>query len=287
MSDALATLYSRSDAFKRKLIDALRNPKLTAEQLGGRVSDDLRSAREQLSAAADEGPTFGPASRALAMKMAEAYSPVGITKVVGPQSEALEMARRNGVKMLGLPESNTAMDRAKALGFDVNAPMYHATEKDFQAFVPSTKGKLGAGVYLSPSSRYAEKYVGDEARVLPVFTRGKFANDAERTDIADAVRVEMMKTNPNFSVQDWKQNIDKAMQARGFDGTEIQMERTVYDPSLIRSRFAAFDPARANENNLLAGMLPLGAMALPKDEQGKKKDNSQELINALRKKKSE
>jgi hypothetical protein len=252
MSDALATIYSRSDAFKRKLIDALRNPRLAAEQIGGRVTDDLRSAREQLSAATDEGPNFGPASRTLAMKMAEAYNPVGMTKVV-----------------------------------DVNAPMYHATDKDFQSFIPSTKGKLGAGVYLSPSSRYAEKYAGDEARVLPVVTRGKFANDAERTDVADAVRLEMMKSNPNFSVPDWKRNIDKALQERGFDGTEMHMERTVYDPSRIRSRFAAFDPARSNEPDLLAGMLPLGAMALPKEEPGKKKDNAQELINALRKRKSE
>lgn len=287
MGDVLAGVYSRSDAFKRKLIDALRNPGATVDQVTGRMVDDLRSAREQLSAAASEGTTYGPATEALAMKMANAYSPGGMTKVVGPQSEALEIARQNGVKMLGLPEANTAMDRAKALGFDVNAPMYHATDKDFQSFIPSTKGKLGAGVYLSPNSKYAERYSGDEARVLPVLTRGKFANDAERTDIADAVRVEMMKANPNFSVQDWKRNIDKAMQDRGFDGTEMHMERTVYDPSLIRSRFAAFDPARVNKNDLLAGMLPLGAIAVPAggDNQSKKQALTKEIIDALRKKK--
>jgi len=33
-----------------------------------------------------------------------------------PRDEALETARKNAVKMLGLPENNTAMDRAQALG---------------------------------------------------------------------------------------------------------------------------------------------------------------------------
>ena len=79
MSDVLAGVYSRSDAFKRKLIDALRNPGATVDQLKGRMVDDLRSAREQISAAADEGVNYGPASRALAMKMGEAYNPAGIT----------------------------------------------------------------------------------------------------------------------------------------------------------------------------------------------------------------
>ena len=35
-----------------------------------------------------------------------------------PREQALETARQNAVKMLGLPESNTAMDRARAMGFD-------------------------------------------------------------------------------------------------------------------------------------------------------------------------
>ena len=57
-----------------------------------------------------------------------------------PQSEALEIARKNAVKMLGLPENNTAMDRARAMGFDT--PAYHGTPYgDFSEFKKSEIGK--------------------------------------------------------------------------------------------------------------------------------------------------
>lgn len=272
MAGLLGQVFSAGNVARRKLTDLLGNPVLSAQQIVGNLNDRARVLNEMTSAAAQEGVNYGPASRQLAGLLAEAYSPVGM---VAPRSEALKIAQKNAAKSikeggLGLPPDNTPMDRAKAMGFDVDTTMYHATDKDFSAFIPSTKGKLGAGVYLSPSSRYAEKYVGDEARVLPVLSRGKFADDAQRTEIADAVREEMMKSNPNFSVQDWKRNIDKAMQDLGFDGTEMYMERTVYDPSLIRSRFAAFDPARIKENDLLAGVLPLSLLA--DEEQRKKAD---------------
>lgn len=79
MSEALGAVYSAADSFKRKLIDALRNPGATVDQMKGRMVDDLRGAREQLSAAADEGAKFGPKTRALAERMADAYNPGGIT----------------------------------------------------------------------------------------------------------------------------------------------------------------------------------------------------------------
>jgi len=42
----------------------------------------------------------------------------------------------------------------------------------------------------------------------------------------------------------------------------------IQDPSLVRSRFAAFDPKRKNEADILAGVLPLGLLA---DEEQRKK----------------
>ena len=42
----------------------------------------------------------------------------------------------------------------------------------------------------------------------------------------------------------------------------------IVPPWNIRSRFAAFDPARINENDLLAGALPFGLLA---DEETRKK----------------
>ena len=37
---------------------------------------------------------------------------------------------------LGLPADNTAMDRARAMGFDVDNPVYHGTNFDIEAFDP-------------------------------------------------------------------------------------------------------------------------------------------------------
>ncbi len=50
-----------------------------------------------------------------------------------PQDEALETARKNAVTMLGLPENNTAMDRARAMGFEPQAG-FHGTTGDIKKF---------------------------------------------------------------------------------------------------------------------------------------------------------
>ena len=78
MDGVLADVFSRSDAFKRKLIDALRNPRAKLEQVVGDANDRARALNEMTAAAGAEKELYGPASQALAMKMAEGYSPVGM-----------------------------------------------------------------------------------------------------------------------------------------------------------------------------------------------------------------
>lgn len=332
MSDALATIFSRSDAFKRKLVDALRNPRLAAEQFVGDANDRARVLNEMTSAAAQEGAEFGPASRALAMKMAEAYGPTGMTKIVGPQSAALEAARKNAVKMLGLPENNTAMDRAKALGF--TDEVYHGTRADIPAFDHSKLGEYtGArtaqlGTFTTDNPNLANLFASaDEgANVIPLLMNksygGKEALELghrtakERTaaglkgdaftSMQNAIARKAGKSSwddvTSQDVKAWRDAVGKNYGSVNLLNTSMDSAggataRTIANPyhdfnialhpQQLRSRFAAFDPARVNENNLLAGMLPLGAMALPQEEKGKKKDNAQEVIDALRKRKPE
>lgn len=67
---------------------------------------------------------------------------------------AHEEARKNAVKMLGLPESNTAMDRAKALGADLERPLYHGSMHDVSNVDLSRSdigGHAGQGFYMTPS----------------------------------------------------------------------------------------------------------------------------------------
>jgi hypothetical protein len=53
---------------------------------------------------------------------------------------AHELAQKNAIEMLGLPRNNTAMDRAKALGFDTDNVVYHGTDSEIKSIKPSMLG---------------------------------------------------------------------------------------------------------------------------------------------------
>lgn len=85
---------------------------------------------------------FGNASMALAagpVAATRAIRGAKSAKTLAPQAQALETARQNAVKMLGLPENNTAMDRARAMGFDTEA--FHGTTADIRMFAPEFLGE--------------------------------------------------------------------------------------------------------------------------------------------------
>jgi len=171
-----------------------------------------------------------------------------------PQQAALDLAQQRAALPveqggLGLPATNTPDMRAAAMGFDVNNPLYHATDVDFASIRSSLQGKLGAGVYVSPSSQYAEKYTSlnaaGNARVLPLVARGKLADDDVAMNIAESIRQEMAAQNPNFSVAEWKKRTTQALADAGYAGRNMSgLESVITDPSNVRSRFAAFDPFR-------------------------------------------
>jgi hypothetical protein len=196
---------------------------------------------------------FAPTSRpAMSAIKATKGMPVGLSiKDVGaPQEAALRLAQQRAALPvekggLGLPAGNTAEQRAKAMGFDVNNPQYHATDVDYESIRPSRTGKMGAGVYMSPSSKYAEKYVGENSRVLPLVTRGQFANEDVAMDIAESIRQKMASQNPDFSVPEWKRQTTQGISDAGYAGQSFSgLESVVTNPENIRSRFAAFDPFR-------------------------------------------
>jgi len=82
---------------------------------------------------------------------------------------------------LGLPANNTAMDRARAMGFDVEA--YHGTSADFPEFSLGGYGVHGnvggTGVYLGDpdtASSYAlsaASMTDNPSNVMPLLSRGK------------------------------------------------------------------------------------------------------------------
>ena len=260
-----------------------------------------------------------------------------------PQEQALRLAQKNAAKPiseggLGLPPDNTAMDRAKAMGFDT--PIYHATSADFGEFVPSSL--RGASYFASSPERAmrgakagaADRLgAGQPDRVMPLLARSQevegltiskpqrewfnsLPQEATESQVEslmnkapkdgywfmwyDEIQLpsgefKYIKKQEPFVSYEQAVKTNKDIYGRGFsDYSDASSERfasemaknqgrgaylqndesglamAVVDPSIVRSRFAAFDPARRNEADILAGVLPLSLLA--DEEQRKKAD---------------
>ena len=208
-----------------------------------------------------------------------------IKSVKTPFEIAHNIAQKNAVEMLGLHPENTAMDRAKALGFDVDNPMYHGTTKDFPAFDPEKTNDIGfhfgtpeqAENINKVNRGWKEEFTKGDANIFPVYLKTK---NALRTgdmsnwydvptimlnegvlpkDIHEAWRQE---GNKNGSIRNWSKLSKKLLQDQGYDSIvyENRIESPtgkpadstiVLDPKHIRSRFAAFDPAEMESSDLL------------------------------------
>jgi hypothetical protein len=230
---------------------------------------------------------------------------------------ANEIAQKNATEMLGLPPNNTAMDRAKAMGFNMSE--FHGTGVgDFAAFDPlkmKDNVQYGGSIYTTkdPSfaSRVAESnWSGNSPTVMPLMIRSgkKFdmeqpvsANDAANVlrQVGQNERAEKIgasgkpyRSGSEFFYFGIGQDLSNAARGEainkgGFDvitgdpafeiaGKAGRPQTAIFDPSRLRSRFAAFDPARVNDPDLLAAGVPLGLLAstdveLPKKPAKKQK----------------
>lgn len=183
-----------------------------------------------------------------------------------PQEEAMRLAQQRAALPveqggLGLPANNTAMDRAKAMDFDVD--LLHGTDKDLTKFeaqrsITKDHGWYGdEGVYLTPDPNTASGYanwknvgsgpdgkLGQELygqNVMPLMVRR-----GNVFDYGDAPPIMDREKAKEFS---------EIVKRLGYDTVEVpnkyaapeysrNYETVVIDPSRIRSRFAAFDPFR-------------------------------------------
>ena len=238
-------------------------------------------------------------------------APVGMTKLIGPQTEALEIAQRNASLPieqggLGLPPNNTAMDRAKAMGFDT--PAYHGTNADIYAFNPKmADSRRGTGtpmgaVVVSSNPKTASTYAGEKplewikeyqegGNVIPLLVnKGKNMSmdatqqgytpnwkeiynpkypDVETTNDFAAIAKQMGKQSATI-----KNVKDNAVMSGAEGNTTF-----VFDPSLLRSKFAAFDPKRIKDADLLAGVVPLGAISQTEEGKQTRKELLEQLLN--------
>jgi hypothetical protein len=190
---------------------------------------------------------------------------------------ANEVAQKNATEMLGLPPDNTAMDRAKALGFGDD--VYHGTTKSFDAFDMSKLGSSGSdaleGVFTVTNPKVANEFIwakgsNEGGNVMPLRLRTsdpvKSSTVLDGTTGSAAAKILKQAKRAGYDRVDFPTNM------LGSQGTT----QVVFDPSRIRSRFAAFDPARVNESDLLAAGIPIGLLGstqveLPKKQEKKPK----------------
>ena len=184
---------------------------------------------------------------------------------------------------LGLHPENTAMDRAKVMGFDVNTPVYHGTDADITAFNPAlsdtarkTGTPIGAMVVTNnpkTANTYTQGYVGDfteeympGGNILPLYARkGKnLSMNAEQegytpnwNDIYNPKYPDIETTN-EFAQLAKSKGKESATIKNVKDNARMSSEEGdttfLFNPSQLRSRFAAFDPFRRNEADILAGV---------------------------------
>ena len=208
--------------------------------------------------------------------------------LIAQQNAALPVSQGG----LGLAPDNTAMDRARAMGFDVD--VYHGTGKDIGQFdlkiAADKEGRsrglgLGRGKIYTSNEDVASSYamaapirkLGKESNVLPLKTSGKFLPEEDYYEM-----FEQLAGKPSYSSDlDMKtrdaiiKKLDDKLKKEGYagimklhyneDGSIAEVGQTaIFDPKNIRSRFAAFDPMKKESSNLLAqfgALAPTATMA--------------------------
>lgn len=227
----------------------------------------------------DDGTVYGAGAEKPAFEISN-------KKPSYPQQEALDTAQRNAALPieeggLGLPKDNTPEMRAAAMGFDTE--VLHGTAKDFTAFDLSKAGtntrQAGdeLGIFSTSKPFLADNYAQiaskggwagrtepENAVVYPLV--GSFKNPKKYQTASEFYRdADAMAAEQKLG--QWREQLQK----EGYDSVFVRpdLEEVVaFNPSQLRSRFAAFDPMRRNEADILAGVLPLGLLA---DEEQRKK----------------
>ena len=177
-----------------------------------------------------------------------------------PRSEALAIAQRNAAKPvseggLGLRPDNTPMERAQAMGFEDG--WFHGTTSE----APIEEMRLGVGtlgdsVYATSNPAAAGMY----PRLHNM--RRQRAGEEMLPESIYPVMVNRGETLQLSMLPAGKFDASK-LAGNGFDSVRYNNELGIQEPSRIRSRFAAFDPARFNERDILGGASPefLAALA--------------------------
>ena len=174
--------------------------------------------------------------------------------------------------LLGMAEGGGGLDlstearlaRARDMGFDTSAPLYHGTSENFPAF---DLGKAGTGVgeaneravFASPDPRTANAFstmAGPTPNVLKLYSAAKNPKVVDVNGPPDGAWFSQ-------SIDDARAQGHDAVLFRGVKERHIPRADhvAILDPALLRSAHAAFDPAKAGSGDILAAKGPKGLAA--------------------------
>lgn len=149
----------------------------------------------------------------------------------------------------GLDMSKKArMKRAEAMGFDAGTVWYHGTGSDVESFRRGKKGgRAGSGIYFAKktavpgiAAKHRARTEGGNANILPVYLKAtnQYATNTHADDLLLGLDAGLLEEKGHTGVD-----------VLGLGGEIV--DRTIFDPSNIRSVNAAFDPANSGSSNIL------------------------------------
>ena len=208
------------------------------------------------------------------------------SRMARAEADKFEVARQNAARSvedggLGLYDGSEPVNRAIEMGFDDRNILYHQTKDDIKEFKLNADAKShsgGGAVWLRDDPRYS-------LSAHQTWKDGEFVSGTNEMPVIIKPSGELPvktwsemkrdgKLNPHFP-QVVTADENKMIRDMGFTHARVGGEVAVFDPSVIRSRFAAFDPARKDSTDILASYLGVPGIgmldAMPQDDQSRER----------------
>ena len=176
----------------------------------------------------------------------------------------------------GLDMSQAArMQRAQEQGYDISRPLYHGGASDFDEIIVGRKGFYAtenpeiANIYAANAEKRWPGLNNAAPNVMPFYLNGKVLKVSDQgengggwyiNNLANVLGVNLEEI-PSTKIR--SQYLRDIAKQKGFSAIEItdmddlggrQSQIVVIDPSAARSVNAAFDPAKRDSANLMAGV---------------------------------
>jgi len=247
-----------------------------------------------------------------------------IKNVVGPLTRMATAQVRAALPYaeggLNLPANNTAMQRARAMGFETapSKELYHGSRGEILGDIDPTKSDFGFHVGTLEQAQERLKTFGNRgidypegANIAPML-KSKYADFLTVKDqggfhadelldqlrgnknidqgVIKKLKDKMMtdtRTTTHSAMKEYDDVLRDQVQQQGYKGLKYMnntegegLSYAVSDPSVLRSRFAAFDPYMEKSANPMAA-----GLAVPMVKPEEKKTRKQIIEEELNKKK--